>query len=412
MKNVILNEKNQINFFDDIIKQLKENINNNTKNNEKVHLYFKSLYNKENKIYNELIIHCFYKKNKINKKEYNFTIILNKDNKIFPKIFCQSLDIFGNDKKINIIDRRDLFFSIIEKNYNYKNIIIIELLFEIIIIKIPEFVNKIFFYEENKVLVYYGKYYLNEIYNINDFVSNKNLLFYKVMTYKEKNFTQLNIKYIIISDFHILFFDLINDKPKNICKLIFVGEIYKINSFERLEENNINNIIINDENNGINISQNKIYIDWISNDNVENKFILSIIYDNNKKENIPDFIDVVNKKQSFIGIKYNLIINDYNEYNNQIDLNELIKLSKFLEKKEKNLGENIIYKKELNKIYQKIIDISTKFNKIEITLEYLDKMKKKKEGNNIKEEKKNKEINNDKKEQNKNKIASLVKLFE
>ena len=408
MKNVILNEKNQINFFDDIIKQLKENINNKEKNNEKVHLYFKPLYNKENKIYNELLIHCFYKKNKNNKKEYNFNIIINQDNKIIPKIFCQSLDIFDNDKKINIIDKRDLFLSIIEKNYNYKNNIMSELLYEIIIKKIPEFVTKLFFYEENKVLVYYGKYYLNEIYNINDFVSNKSLLFYKVMTYKEKDFTQLNIKYIIISDFHILFFDLINEKPKNICKLIFVGEIYKINSFERLEENNINNIIINDENNGINISQNKIYIDWVSNDNEVNKYIFSIIYDNNNKENIPDFIDVINKKQTFIGIKYNLIINDYNEYNNQIDLNELIKLAKFLEKKEKNLGENAIYKKELNKIYQKIIDISTKFNKIEITLEYLDKLKKKKEGND--EEMKNKEINNEKKEQNK--IDSLVKLFE
>ena len=72
------------------------------------------------------------------------------------------------------------------------------------------------------------------------------------------------------------------------------------------------------------------------------------------------------------------------------------------------MGENVIYKKELNKIYQKIIDISTKFNKIEITLEYLDKLKKKKEENN--EKMKNNEINNEKKEQNK--IASLIKLFE
>ena len=336
MKNVILNESNKISFFDDVIKQLKVNINENEKNNEKVHLYFKTLYNKENKIYDELLIHCFYKKNKNNKKEYNFNIIINKDNKIFPKIFCQSLDIFDNDKKINIIDKRDLFFSITEKNYSYKNNIINELLFDIIIKKMPEFVNKLFFYEENKILIYYGKYYLNEVYNINDFISNKNILFYKVMTFKteeKKDFTQLNIKYIIISDFHILFFDLIDNKPKNICKLIFIGEIYKINSFERLEENNINitnNIIINDENSGINISQNKIYIDWISNDNIINKFIFSIIYDNNK-ENIPDFIDIVNKKQTFIGIKYNLIINDYNENNNQIELNELIKLSKLLE---------------------------------------------------------------------------------
>ena len=36
-----------------------------------------------------------------------------------------------------------------------------------------------------------------------------------------------------------------------------------------------------------------------------------------------------------------------------------------------------MYKNEMNKINQKIIDISTKFNKIGVTLEYLDKIKNK-----------------------------------
>ena len=50
---------------------------------------------------------------------------------------------------------------------------------------IPEFIKKIVFYEESKIFMYFGKYYLNEIYNINDFISNKNLFFYKVMEYKK-----------------------------------------------------------------------------------------------------------------------------------------------------------------------------------------------------------------------------------
>ena len=375
--NLMINSNNTI-FFDDIIENLKKKINDNGKYNKNIHLYFKSLYNKEKKVYDELLIHCFYKKN--NKNEFIFCILLNNNYKNTPpKIFCQFYD---NDNTISIIDKRDLFNSIIEKNninINNNEINIFDLLLDIIITKIPEFIKKIVFYEESKIFMYFGKYYLNEIYNINDFISNKNLFFYKVMEYKKdiKDYIQLNIKYIIVSDFHVLFFDLFEDKPKNICKLIFIGEIYKINSFERLEENN--NLINNNENK--NNYSDKIYIDWILDDNKKTtvQFIFSVINDNNNnnKENIPDFIDIVNKKQSFIGIKYKLIIKDYNEYNNQYELNELIKLAKILEKKEKILGSNDMLQNEMNKIYQKIIDISTKFNKIGVTLEYLEKIKNK-----------------------------------
>ena len=375
--NLMINSNNTI-FFDDIIENLKKKINDNEKYNKNIHLYFKSLYNKEKKVYDQLLIHCFYKKN--NKNEFIFCILLNNNYKNTPpKIFCQFYD---NDNTISIIDKRDLFNSIIEKNninINNNEINIFDLLLDIIITKIPEFIKKIVFYEESKIFMYFGKYYLNEIYNINDFISNKNLFFYKVMEYKKdiKDYIQLNIKYIIVSDFHVLFFDLFEDKPKNICKLIFIGEIYKINSFERLEENNN---VINDNENKNNYSD-KIYIDWILDDNKKTtvQFIFSVINDNNNnnKENIPDFIDIVNKKQSFIGIKYKLVIKDYNEYNNQYELNELIKLAKILEKKEKILGSNDMLQNEMNKIYQKIIDISTKFNKIGVTLEYLEKIKNK-----------------------------------
>ena len=374
--NLMINSNNTI-FFDDIIENLKKKINDNEKYNKNIHLYFKSLYNKEKKVYDQLLIHCFYKKN--NKNEFIFCILLNNNYKNTPpKIFCQYYD---NDNTISIIDKRDLFNSIIEKNninINNNEINIFDLLLDIMITKIPEFIKKIVFYEESKIFMYFGKYYLNEIYNINDFISNKNLFFYKVMEYKKdiKDYIQLNIKYIIVSDFHVLFFDLFEDKPKNICKLIFIGEIYKINSFERLEENN--NVINNNENK--NNYSDKIYIDWILDDNKKTtvQFIFSVINDNNNnKENIPDFIDIVNKKQSFIGIKYKLVIKDYNEYNNQYELNELIKLAKILEKKEKILGSNDMLQNEMNKIYQKIIDISTKFNKIGVTLEYLEKIKNK-----------------------------------
>ena len=441
MKNIIIDDyiktNSEISIFDNIIEQLKEKINNNVIYKNNIYLYFKTLYNKKSKIYDRLLIHSFYKKNQKNKHEYNFSIILN-DNytyNIFPKVYCQSLYM---NKDINLIDRRDLFHSLIEKKYSISdnqnndtiNINIIDLLLDIIIIKIPEFVRKIYFYDENKILIYYGKYYLNEIYNINDFISNKKIYFYKVMTYKcekSKEYSTINIKYIIVSDFHILFFDLINEKQKNLCKLIFIGEIFKINNIERLdidEINNINNNIIIDDNNNINISQDKISIDWLSDydENVEIKFIFSIINDKIEKEENPDFIDIVNKKQTFIGINYKLIMKEYNEYNNRDELNKLIDLSKLLEKKEKLINKNDIYIKEINRIYQKIIDISTQINEKEIINEYMDKIKKINNDDNIMKEKKYfhsfdkndkyGKINYDKKDDNKNSVSHLIDLFE
>ena len=381
MENIIIDDyikkETEKNILDNIKEQLKEKINNDVIYSNNIYLYFKTLYNKKNKTYDKLLIHCFYKKNKNNKKEYLFDIILsdNYNYNIFPKIYCQSLDI---DKSTNLIDKRDLFDAITEKKYD--NIIIkniIDLLLDIIIIKIPEFVKKIFFYKENKIFIYFGKYYLNELYNINDFISNKNLYFYKVMTFKKdknKEYIQLNMKYVIISDFYVLFFNLVNDNTKNICKLIFMGEINKINSFERLD---FDDKINNDENNDINIFQDKIYIDWISNEkNKKIVFIFSVLYDKNNKEKNPDFIDVVNKKQIFIGISYKLIIKDYNESNyKKEELNELINLSNYLEKKEKYIGNLDIYIKEIKKIYQKIMKIAIKINKAEISLEYIEKIK-------------------------------------
>ena len=153
-----------------------------------------------------------------------------------------------------------------------------------------------------------------------------------------------------------------------------MGEINKINSFERLD---FDNKINNDENNDINISQDKIYIDWISNEkNKKIVFIFSVLYDKNNKEKNPDFIDAVNKKQIFIGINYKLIIKDYNEFNyKKEELNELINLSNYLEKKEKYTGNLDIYIKEIKKIYQKIMQIAIKINKAEISLEYIEKIK-------------------------------------
>ena len=116
MKNIIIDDyiktNSEISNFESIIEQLKEKINNNVIYTNNIYLYFKTLFNKKNKTHDKLLIHCFYKKNQKNKKEYIFDIILsdNYNYNIFPKIYCISLDI--EQSNINLVDKRDLFISI------------------------------------------------------------------------------------------------------------------------------------------------------------------------------------------------------------------------------------------------------------------------------------------------------------
>ena len=164
---------------------------------------------------------------------------------------------------------------------------------------------------------------------------------------------------------------------------------------------------MNQTNNIFNLDTYKIYIDWIINEE-SHSFIFSIISeinatekknlikDNHKNNNeeIIDFINIINKKQNFISTQYKLAISDYNQfdsldfsmeshhiYSNQI-LNDLIQLSLFLEKNQNKINsknkieskEKDLYQREISKIYNKVIDISTKINKIEILFDYLDKL--------------------------------------
>ena len=394
----------QITIFENIIKELKEKINNNIKYKNEIKIYSRKLYSNELEKYDKLIIHIMYNKIIKSIKEFSFSIIINDS---FPKtppiIICNSLDI-----NINLNDRRDLFYSIMEGKWNLDSINnnSINILVNLILIRIPNFILRLLYYEEKKILIYYGKYYINEIYNINNFIINKNIKLFKVMTYNKdkENYIEQNIKYIIITDIYILFFDIIEDKPKNLGKLIFIGEIFQNNNIERLDIDINSNI--KEQNNIFNFETHKIYIDWIINEK-NYSFIFSIINEINviEKKNliknnysynndeIVDFMDIVNKKQNFISTQYKLVINDYNQfeslnsliesqesYSNKI-LNDLIQLSKFLEKSQKkanikNENEKIndLYNKEIYKIYNKVVDISTKINKIEILYDYLDKL--------------------------------------
>ena len=310
-ENKFIKNNSKKTLFDNLSEDLKEKINKK-RISEKLNLYFRKLYNKENENYDKMIIHINYIKDILTNIDYNFCIIIEE---VFPKkppkIYCQSSDI----NSINLNDRRDLLYSIIEKKWIKENTNIdrIDILVNIILKKIPEFISRLLFYEENHILLYYGEYFINEIYNMNNFLMNKKLNFFKVMTFNKDNskFSESGIKYIVITDIYILFFDLIEDKPKNLGKLIFIGEIFQYNCIERLNadiNDNIFNLFNEDNNeentNNICIDKYKVYIDWIIQEK-NYSFIFSLIKedkDNDKNNNSDnkniDFINLVNQKQN------------------------------------------------------------------------------------------------------------------
>ena len=114
-------------------------------------------------------------------------------------------------------------------------------------------------------------------------------------------------------------------------------------------------------------------------------------------------------------------MNDYNEYNKEDELSDIINLSNYLEKKEKFLNKQEIYTKELNKIYQKIINISTSCDKKDISLKYKEKMEKINKDNiynkriyfhSFDKNDNYMNLNNDIKDEKKNNISSLLNFYE
>lgn len=100
-----------------------------------------------------------------------------------------------------------------------------------IIDKLPEFIAKTEENEQNKILVYYGDYTIDQIYNMNDFMLNAELVFTKVKQRFKKKETKnkfvLKDRYIVLTDIYFLLFDPVPDR-KNFAKLLFWGDIRQI----------------------------------------------------------------------------------------------------------------------------------------------------------------------------------------
>ena len=236
-------------------------------------------------------------------------------------------------------------------------------------------INNIEEESNNNLFSNYGTYSKTLKYNINDFLENNENKLYKVKTLIEKKKNKniiLEDKYLIVTDIHILIFQIENEKYKNECRIESYEEIINIKNIDDYQIERKENEFLE----ALNFS-------WI-NENDES-FVGPIII---KLEDKTDLIEIIMIKKAQLNSKFNLFLN--NEENDIKVLSDIINIK---EKILENVPDDFTLR-TITELYQEIIEIYSKNNnngfdayitKLHNTIEKYDKMKSEK--NNVKNKK-------------------------
>jgi ubiquitin-protein ligase len=278
----------------------------------------------------------------------NFSILLNENYpSVIPTVKCLTDFYFPS-----LSDNRNLLYSIINHNW------VDDSKLEEIIEKIPVFVYRVIENTNNKVLVYYGDYYIDKIYDMNDFNITQNIDFYRVRdsVFKKGKTTEKN-RYIILSDIYFLLFDPV-PSAKNLGKLVFWGDIRQIMSCKG-NSNNAESILLEWKGEG-----NQTLI----------SFNLTFLGTGNQ---LADFIEKSAKKILRLKDHFKIYQDDMNKPNQEtkLNVNNLDKLILLIKYKEDlySSRQSINIIKELMALYQKVIEIMSAKNDPDFKI-YLDKL--------------------------------------
>ena len=358
--------------FQYIIKNIKEEINLEFKNNPYIHIYDK-FYKK----YNILKLFIILLKNtKYNKKniDITFLIVVKEDYPNSPPmIYCltelnQNLDIF---------DMRNIQKNLIPEwsaHYTINNII--DQLFP--------FIENFDYQINKKLLPSIGEYYIQStVYDINDFLLNENNKFFRIKIYNEKKVEKkFSSMYIIITKTNLLFLKSVNNKHRNLCVIKYIINLVGIERLRRFLKEGEEFIGLS----CFKIVNNK-YISGNINTNIFNETICTD--DNNLI--VKQINDLINCRKEEILKNFklfeNLQCNDINEIEN------IIKIKKNIIKNK--LDENIFY--QIHELYNKLIEVSSSkddgsdfsiyVKKLQNFLDEYDKLKNKENEKNRKIEK-------------------------
>ena len=283
-----------------------------------------------------------------------------------PEVLCYTTFCYPS-----LCDRRDLLYSILTHNWMEvieKKSKLSEPIEEIVK-KIPEFLYKLKENEENYILVYFGMYNINRLYDINDFLVNTKISLYKTFHISSRNNAIIKFRYLLITDIYVLLFDMINDKKRNLGKLVFIGDIRQISflskhDYKRKFNNNNNDKELCDVINAYKNYTKQIKIEWrYDKRKVKFVFFLSEMYTRDQ------LLEMLMLKNAIIKAKFKVFHDDNYKPQNYKDLltsmkkptsdkqlETLIQQADYQEQLfQSNKSGNIA--NELFLIYQRIIEI-------------------------------------------------------
>lgn len=312
-------------------------------------MYISSKLNKKDDTQQKLTVQITYMRyTKLNPLPVNIVfviIITNEVPETLPIVKCLTNFSFPT-----CFDNRNLLYSIINHHWVSNSNI------EEIIEKIPSFITRVMENNHNKILVYYGDYIIDKIYNINEFLANSDLSFFKIHQFVRKGKDKIKKdRYIILTDIYFLLFDPVPDM-KNLAKLLFWGDIRQIISCK-----------------GSSSNTESILLEWKNDNRMVINFEILFL-----SSSIKEFVESSNKKIAKLRENYKIFQDDMNkpEEDGLKDMNQNIDKLILLIKYKENLLEkkhsiNLI--KELMSLYQKVIEVLSARNDMGFK-EYLDKL--------------------------------------
>ena len=320
--------------FQFIIKNIREQIYFEFKNKPYIHIYdrFSEKYNTL-KIFIILLNNTKYNKRKT---DIIFLITIKEDYpQSPPMVHC----LTEFNKNLDIFDMRNIQKNIIpnwSSNYTIKNIID----------KFFPFIENFNYQIDKKLFPSIGEYYLlSNVYDINDFLLNKNNEFFRVKICKEKN-GEIKFKsmYLIITKNYLLFLQSSNCKNKNLCLLKYVINIIGIERIRRF---------LKEEKEFAGLSCFKIVSNKYILENVNKKIFNSTICADDNNLCVKKINELINYRKMEIMKNFKLFENS--QCNEVGEIENIINIKKKIF--ENNLDENIFY--QIQELYNKLIEISS-----------------------------------------------------
>lgn len=251
----------------------------------------------DEEVFNFLVI---FRKGTIHNKlvcDLRYNIVINSSfPRSAPEVFSMNNFIFPS-----LFDQRNLLYSILGKNWQS------DITIEDIIKQIPAFSLRVQENHNNKYLVYYGEYNTDKVYNINDFLINNEINFFKSWEFL-KSTTNISKefkkdRYIILTDLYFLLFDP-SPNNKNMAKLLFYGDIRQLN-------------ILKSENYYEHEKAHSYYLSW-RDGNVDivtfDILFMNVFFNQTIMVNpVQDFIDGVNLKSQRLKDYFRVFQEDYSK---------------------------------------------------------------------------------------------------